>query len=103
MFVEVGSPTGPELGGGDVLGGERADGPACGGVQVRAGSAEGAHERGADGGGQGFGVVEVVGGGEEGVVEGAGEVGQGVDHGAFLHRFTLASDGPVYWEYGEDT
>ena len=93
MFVKIRGAAGPELGGGDVLGGERADGPACLAVQVRAGSAEGAHESGADGGGQGFGVVEVVGRGEEGVVEGAGEVGQGVDHGTWIEMLVFYSVG----------
>jgi hypothetical protein len=69
-----------------VLCGERARGPAAGFVEVAAGRAEGAHEGGADFGGEHLGVVEVVCFGEERVVQLHGEVEEPVDHGTCIYQ-----------------
>lgn len=82
LGVEVVRPARLEHVGGDVAGGEGVGGPAAGGVEVGGGGAEGAHEGGADGRGEDLGVVEVVGGAEEGFGERDREVEDAVDHGA---------------------
>lgn len=74
---------GTEHAGGNILGGERSDGPAAVGVERGFGGADLLHEVRAESWSEEFGVVEFVGLREEGVVYGGGEVEEAVDHGTW--------------------
>lgn len=76
----AGGVGGTEHAGGNILGGEGADGPAAVGVERGFWGADLLHEVRAESWSEEFGVVEFVGLREEGVVEGGGEVEEAVDH-----------------------